>query len=100
MGNEHDCDQSEHIETIKERLHEGDLRFAAIESNQSAMMTTLGEVNETTRDTHKRMFVDNGTKSIQTTIDRHDRVIKMLTWVGGITTAAAIGAIVKSFIQG
>lgn len=100
MGNgneQHACEQTEELEKVKDRLHEGDLRFADIESNQTAMMKTLGEVHETTTDTHKRMFIDNGNPSMQTTIDRHDRVIKTLTRLGRITTAVAIGAVVKSF---
>ena len=97
MAAERDCANTEQLETIKDRLHSGELRFKDVESNQTAIMKTLEEVHSTIMDTHRRMFVDNGTKSIQTIIDRHDRVIRVLTWSGGITVAACVSAVVKSF---
>lgn len=33
---------------------------------------------------HDRLFVDNGAPCVQTRLDRHDRIISLLTWAGGI----------------
>lgn len=46
----------------------------------------------------KRLFKDNGTLSIQTRLERHEQVLKILVWVvtvvgGSILTSAVGGAI-------
>ena len=46
----------------------------------------------------KRLFRDNGTLSIQTRLERHEQILKVLVWVvsvvgGSILTSAVGGAI-------
>ena len=46
----------------------------------------------------KRLFKDNGTLSIQTRIERHEQILKVLLWassivVGTILTSAVMGLI-------
>jgi hypothetical protein len=47
----------------------------------------------------KRLFYDNGTKSIQTRIERHEQILRVLLWatsivVGAVLTAGVFGLIV------
>lgn len=47
----------------------------------------------------KRLFHDNGTTSMQTRIERHEQILKVLLWatsivVGTVLTSGALGVIV------
>ena len=48
---------------------------------------------------HSRLFVDNGTPCFQTRLDRHDSVIKVITWLAGTTATAVIGVVVALIIK-
>lgn len=43
---------------------------------------------------HSSLYVDNGKTSIQTRLDRHDRVIKTIMWI----SASYIGAVVPGTV--
>lgn len=38
-----------------------------------------------------RLYRDNGHKSIQTIINGHDQIIRVIIWIGGITASSSIG---------
>ena len=40
----------------------------------------------------RRLFRDNGTLSIQTRLDRHEQVLKVLLWVTSVIMATALSA--------
>ena len=44
----------------------------------------------------KRLFRDNGTLSIQTRIERHEQILKVLLWV----TSIVVGAVLTSGVLG
>jgi hypothetical protein len=44
----------------------------------------------------KRLFRDNGTLSIQTRIERHEQILKVLLWV----TSIVVGAVLTSGVMG
>ena len=44
----------------------------------------------------RRLFVDNGTPSIQTRLARHEMVIHALLWVVSVAAGTAIAGIVSS----
>ncbi len=47
----------------------------------------------------KRLFVDNGSPSIQTRLERHDLVIRALLWVVSVAAGTAIaGAVTGGFM--
>lgn len=45
------------------------------------------------RKIHDRLFVDNGSTSFQTRLDRHDRIISTLSWVGSILGALSLATL-------
>ena len=40
----------------------------------------------------RRLFKDNGTLSIQTRLDRHEQVLRVLLWVTSVTVGTALSA--------
>lgn len=54
----------------------------------------LDRLIEDVADIKKRLFVDNGTPSIQTRLDRHDTAISAIKWLAATAGGAAITAIV------
>ena len=46
----------------------------------------------------RRLFVDNGSPSIQTRLERHDLVIRALLWVVSVVTGTAIAGIVSACV--
>lgn len=43
---------------------------------------------------HSSLYVDNGKTSIQTRLDRHDRVIKTILWLAALYVAALVPGVV------
>ena len=46
----------------------------------------------------RRLFVDNGTPSIQTRLERHDLVIRALLWVVSVVAGTAIAGAVSACV--
>ena len=46
----------------------------------------------------RRLFVDNGTPSIQTRLERHDLVIRALLWVVSVAAGTAIAGAVSACV--
>ena len=46
----------------------------------------------------RRLFVDNGTPSIQTRLERHDLVIRALLWVVSVVMGTAIAGAVSACV--
>lgn len=73
---------------------------------ESGDFVTHAECGETSRrvlekleSIEKRLFKDNGTLSIQTRIERHEQILRVLLWalsiiVGTVLTSAVMGLIV------
>lgn len=77
-----------------ERMHEGDLRFQKLEDKLNQNGETGDATYAAVQKINKRLFIDNGTKSHQTKIDRHDQLLKGLLWAMGITCSTLIVAII------
>ena len=46
----------------------------------------------------RRLFVDNGSPSIQTRLERHDLVIRALLWVVSVVMGTAIAGVVSACV--
>jgi len=55
----------------------------------------IGEVKAQNVETHRRLFIDNGSPSIQTRQDRTERIIKVLLWAVMVVGAASIAQVTK-----
>ena len=64
------------------------------------VMDKLTEVLTEQRDTNKRLYKDNGRKSVQTILSEHGQVIKVIIWVAGGAALAAITSLVGQAIRG
>jgi len=69
----------------------------------SADFVTRAECGEVSRcilekleSIERRLFKDNGTLSIQTRIERHEQILKVLLWV----TSIVVGAVLTSGVMG
>lgn len=61
--------------------------------------TQSAAVLEKLESIEKRLFVDNGTPSIQTRLERHEMVIHALLWVVSVVMGTAIaGAVSAGFV--
>ncbi len=47
----------------------------------------------------RRLFKDNGTLSIQTRLDRHEQVLRVLLWVTSVTVGTALSAAVLGAVM-
>ena len=75
-----------------QRLHEQtQLGFEQLAKDVKALCASVERLD-------RRLYRDNGTVSVQTRLDRHERVIRGMTWLGGITMSfllmVVLGAIV------
>lgn len=72
--------------------------MALDDQRYSAMQEVLEGISESLEDIHKRLFVDNGNPSIQTTIADHTMKIKwLMAWAAVITLS--IGGIAFKVIE-
>ena len=58
--------------------------------------TQSAAVLEKLESIERRLFVDNGSPSIQTRLERHDLVIRALLWVVSVVTGTAIAGAVSA----
>ncbi|MDD5706472.1 MAG: hypothetical protein PHR35_11130 [Kiritimatiellae bacterium] len=68
-------------------------------------LVTRGECSEVSRrilekleSIEKRLFKDNGTLSIQTRIERHEQILKVLLWASSIVVGTFLSAGVAGII--
>ncbi len=47
----------------------------------------------------RRLFKDNGTLSIQTRLDRHEQVLRVLLWVTSVTVGTALSTAVLGVVM-
>ena len=60
--------------------------------------TQSAAVLEKLESIEKRLFVDNGSPSIQTRLERHDLVIRALLWVVSVVMGTAIAGAVSACV--
>ena len=53
------------------------------------------EINAKLDTLHNRLFVDNGSPSMQSRLNRNERIIKALLWVVMVVGAASIAQVTK-----
>jgi hypothetical protein len=68
-----DCEPTQYDKTCKAEFH---------------------EIKEQIERLNKRLYVDNGTESLQSRLNRHERYIHALGWLCGTAAAASIVTIV------
>jgi hypothetical protein len=85
---DHQCSEGERIRKIEERLGNGDVTLTGIKKDMDAHGILLSTIN-------KRLFIDNGTKSVQTRIDRIETFTKTIGWLASILTVATVGLIFR-----
>lgn len=105
-----ECTQGEILKEMRkcmirhdDRLQEGELMFQKIVIHNEAILAGQKEGQETLERFNKRLFVDNGTPSVQTKIDRHSQMLKGMMWaitsvsaiVAGVVIKLAIGAVIS-----
>ena len=74
------------VKHINKRLSTGDVELGGLHSK-------LETVIETTTSINKKLFVDNGSKCVQTRINRMESVIAVLLWLTGVVTVATVSLI-------
>ena len=76
----------------EERLRDGDLKFQKMILQNEALLEGQRESQDTLERFNKRLFVDNGTTSVQTKIDRHNVMLKGMMYA--ITSVSVVVATV------
>lgn len=95
------CEQVHIIKEIQERLHNGDILYQKILSKLDTIESNQHETKGEVTSLNKRLYIDNGRKSMQTIQDRHGRLIVLLIWLTSISTTALFGnAIYVIFFAG
>ena len=65
---------------------------SACQTTTSQLLSSQGKLHVKLDNIEKRLFKDNGSVSIQTRLDRHDQILKMLLWGIGIIAASILAA--------
>ena len=65
---------------------------------QDHCATQSAAVLEKLESIERRLFVDNGSPSIQTRLERHDLVIRALLWVVSVVMGTAIAGAVSACV--
>ena len=90
------------MEQHNERFHRGDLQFQEVRQNMSEILEGQKAICSEQARTNKKLFVDNGTISIQTKIDRHNQLLKGMMWAItsiSLVTAGIIGNLILKAIM-
>ena len=100
---DHECLRSEEWTALKasvkaseDRLHKGDLMMQQLSILCTDTNVKMGLLKESHDRVSKRLFIDNGTVSFQTRIDRMDSVIKVAIWLAGINATCIIGLVLTA----
>ena len=56
------------------------------------------EIKDMLNKIHNRLFIDNGTECIQSKLNYHGKVIKIIAWGIGVMYVAIVGVLVRYFI--
>ena len=106
---DHDCVQDGVLKDLRicmeqhnERFHQGDLQFQEMKQDMSAILEGQLTIKNEQAKTNKKLFVDNGTISIQTKIDRHNQLLKGMMWAitsVSLVTAGIIGKLIVTAIM-
>lgn len=64
----------------------------------SDITTKLEEMDRTIKDIHHRLFIDNGSPSIQTRLDRHDQTLSNLTKMTWASITVALGVLAAKLV--
>jgi hypothetical protein len=64
------------------------------EEQHKAIMNVIGEIKSGQILLNDRLYKDNGHVSIQTRLDRHERFVRVMTWlVAALTSAVILGLV-------
>ena len=84
-------DATDNHAVILERMDhilEGQVRIEAKQDKTDSKLHTI----------NSRLFVDNGTTSFQTTLKKHDAILRVIVWASAITVGTALVAWVNGWI--
>ena len=106
-GNDpHGCSQNEVLTQLKlcieqhtDRFHQGDLQFQQVSQTMAALLKGQSDMVSEQAKTNKRLFVDNGTISMQTKIDRHNNLLRGIMWAVTSISLVVAGIIVKLIVN-
>ena len=73
------------------------------ERDHQPLREELQGIRASVAEIHERLFVDNGRTSMQTRLDRIERIAAVLTWAGaslGAAMLSAVGAFIVNRIVG
>lgn len=106
---EHECINEDTLKDLKicmeqhnDRFHQGDLQFQKTQQCMDAILEGQEAIKTEQALTNKKLFVDNGTISIQTKIDRHNQLLKGMMWAItsiSLVTAGIIGNLIIKAIM-
>jgi len=68
------------------------------EATSSQLLESQEQLHEKLDSIEKRLFRDNGSVSIQTRLDRHEQVQRLLLWIVGIIGGTFLAACTSGFV--
>jgi len=63
------------------------------EATSSQLLESQDNIHSKLDSIEKRLFRDNGSVSIQTRLDRHDQILRVLLWIVGIVGGSVLAAL-------
>ena len=89
------CSEKERLTRIDERLHLGDITLNSIDMTLKVLKETQDKSAEMTNKMYKRMFVDNGKKSFQSSLSNMGVHIRLQWFFIGAIVIAVIGGSIR-----
>ena len=96
---ENTCDQVERLKEVERALAAGEFRFLSIDTKQDKILAEAKITNQSVAKMYNRMFIDNGSPSFQTRLDRHDTVMKFVVKSVAIVATGLIGLAATLLVQ-
>ena len=74
-------------------------QMALVKERHEEVLKALRDIHDVQADTNKRLFKDNGAASIQTQLDRNNRINSVIIWLGASIGTTLLGLIVVAFCK-
>jgi hypothetical protein len=81
-----ECIHEHRLLAVEARLGKGDVSIATMSQTIDSVHTVVEKIN-------KRLFFDNGTKCMQTKVDRMETIIRILIWFASAATLMMFGVL-------
>ena len=90
--------KAEH-KALSDRIHNSDVKFQEVQDGIGGIASDIKSLKINISNIERRLFVNNGTPSIQTLVDRNVQIIKGLIWTISLVVATIIPLVILAIAR-